>query len=79
MPGVGLTLMDLVVPLSVTVSDGVFQWGELRLVFCCNTNPVKGEGHETIMTAFDWAMFNEGAESPKSLATSIAAPDWAYP
>ena len=57
--------MDLVVPLSVTVSDGVVQWVVFRLVFCCNTNPVAEAGHETTIIAFERAMFRVGvAESP---------------
>lgn len=57
--------MDLVVPLSVTVSDGVVQFVVFRLVFCCNTNPVAEAGHETTIIAFERAIFRVGvAESP---------------
>ena len=57
--------MDLVEPLSVTGSGGVVQWAGFRSVFCCNTNPVEGEGHETIANPFERERLSGGvAESP---------------
>ena len=55
-------MICLVVPLSVTGSDGVVQWVVFRSMFCCNTNPVEGEGHETIADAFDRVMSRLGVE-----------------
>ena len=39
--------MNLVVPLSFTVSLGVAHVPPDGIVFCCNRQPVEGEGHET--------------------------------
>jgi hypothetical protein len=39
--------MNLLVPLSLTVSGGVTQLAVLRLAFCCGLQPVEGEGHLT--------------------------------
>ncbi len=39
--------MNLVVPLSLTVSDGAVQVPPERVVFCSKCHPVEGEGQET--------------------------------
>ena len=39
--------MNFVVPVSLTVSDGVVQSPPLTVVFCCKRHPVEGEGQET--------------------------------
>src|SRR5437016_14458008 len=41
-------MMNLRVPLSVTVSAGADQIAVLRFVFCCRLYPVEGEGQKTI-------------------------------
>ena len=43
MPTGGVTMMYLIVPLSVTVSAGVTQLVEVRLVFTWRFQPVEGE------------------------------------
>ena len=40
--------MKRLVPLSLTVSDGVVQLVVLRLVFCWRFQPVEGDGQETM-------------------------------
>ena len=52
-------MMNLFVPLSVMVSDGVTQLVVFKLVFCCNANPVEGDGHEIIANPFDCATLNK--------------------
>ena len=44
MPAGGLTMMNLVVPLSVIGSNAAVQLVVLELVFCCKVNPVDGAG-----------------------------------
>lgn len=63
LPGVGLTLMNLVVPLSVMDSDGVVQLVVVRSEFWCNSNPVVEDGHETITNIFERVMLREARPS----------------
>ena len=41
-------MMNLFVPLSVTVCGVATQVVALRSPFCCNVKPVEGDGHETM-------------------------------
>jgi hypothetical protein len=61
LPAAGLTLMDLVVPLSVIVSSGAVQLVAFRSVFASNVKPGEGEGHEMISNELDHVILNEGA------------------
>jgi hypothetical protein len=47
LPEGGLTMMNLLVPSSVTVSGGATQFVLATLVLCCRFQLVKGDGQET--------------------------------
>src|SRR5437868_5157708 len=44
----GFTIMNFSVPLSLTLSCGVPQFGMARLVFCSRFQPVEVDGQETM-------------------------------
>ena len=48
LPVGGFTMMNLFVPLSVTVSEAATQSEEFKPAVCCSVKPIEGDSHETI-------------------------------
>src|ERR1035437_5629074 len=56
-----VTVMLLFVPSSEMVKPAVDQLAVARFEFCCSTNPVEGEGHETFTLVPECVMVSVGA------------------